>query len=144
MPPTMAKQKLIERQIDVALGMHEAGASQRVIAEQLSVSQTSLTFIPQNLNYYFQNSRFISIHKRSITDRTSHRIARLALKLPRISLQDLINRLDINLSKKTITLHLKHLGIQKRIAYAKPYLSPQHMIARLEWAKTHEIWIVLD
>ena len=55
--PTMAKQQLIESQIDVPLGMHEAGASQRVIR---CFSSYSLAFIPQNLYYYFQNSRFTS------------------------------------------------------------------------------------
>ena len=78
------------------------------------------------------------VYKHSITDRTSRRITRLALKLCHISLQDLINRLDLNLCKKTIALHLKRLGIQKRIAHTKSHLSPQHMTVRLEWATAHE------
>ena len=41
--PTMAKQQLIESQIGVALGMHEASASQGVIAEQLGVSQATVS-----------------------------------------------------------------------------------------------------
>ena len=53
----MAKQQLIEIQIDVALEMHEVDASQWVIAEQLNISQATIW---QNLNYYFQNSRFMS------------------------------------------------------------------------------------
>ena len=81
------------------------------------------------------DAKFVDIKSQ---DRTSCRIARLALKLRRISLQDLINGLDLNLSKTTIALHLKHLGIQKPIARTKSHLSPQHMTARLEWAKTHE------
>ena len=39
----MAKYQLIESQIDVALGMHEADASQCVIAEQLSISQSAIS-----------------------------------------------------------------------------------------------------
>jgi len=86
------------------------------------------------------DAKFVDIKSQ---DRTSRRIARLALKLRRISLQDLINGLDLNLSKTTIAL-LKHLRIQKRIARTKSHLSPQHMAARLEWAKAHETWTVLD
>ena len=41
--PTMTKQQLIESQIDVTLEMHEADASQRVIAEQLDISQATIS-----------------------------------------------------------------------------------------------------
>ena len=41
--PTMTKQQLIESQIDVTWEMHEADASQRVIARQLDISQATIS-----------------------------------------------------------------------------------------------------
>jgi hypothetical protein len=87
-PPTITKQQLIESQIGVALGMHEDGASQAVIANY------NMTIIRGPRRAY----------KRSIIDHNSCRIARLVFKLRRISLQGLINRFDFDLSKKTVAL----------------------------------------
>jgi len=41
----MAKQQLIESQIGVVLRMHEVDASQRVITEQLDVSQATISHL---------------------------------------------------------------------------------------------------
>ena len=92
--------------------MHEAGASQRIIAEQLGISQSTVSRLFCEISIItFKTRGPRRAYKRSITDRTSRRIDRRSLKLRRVSLQDLINRLDLNLSKKTVALHLKHLGI---------------------------------
>ena len=86
----------------------------------------SHVYLEKISNITFKTRGPYRVYKRSITDRISRRIARLALKLRRVSLQDL------NPSKKTVTLHLKHLEIQKRIARTKQHLSSRRMTARLE------------
>ena len=104
----------------------------------------SHVYLEKISNITFKTRGPYRVYKRSITDRISRRIARLALKLRRVSLQDLIDHLDLNPSKKTVTLHLKHLEIQKRIARTKSYLSSQHMTGRLEWTKVYKTWTIFD
>ena len=97
--------------------MHEIDASQRVIAEQLGVLKLQSRVYSAIITFKTHDPH--RVYKHSIIDRISRRITRLALKLCHISFQSLIHRLDLNLSKKIITLHLKHLGIQKRIPCTK-------------------------
>jgi arginine repressor len=135
----MDKHHLIESQIGVALGMQRAGATQRAIAEQLGVTQPTVSRLLCKVkitNFKTRGTR--RAYTRKTTDRDSRRIARLALKLKCITLQDLTNHHGLNVSKKTIARRLKEVGIQKRIARTKPHLISEHMSARLEWAKAHQ------
>lgn len=141
----MARQQLIESQIGIALGMHAAGASQRVIAEQLGITQASVSrLLRKHRITTFKTRGPRRQYHRSTSDRDNRRIARLALKLRRITLQDLARECGLKVSKKTIARRLKEIGIQKRIARTKPHLSLQHMEARLLWAREHEHWTVED
>ena len=128
----MAKQQLIESQIGIALGMHHAGSSQRAIAEQLGVTQSAVCQLLRKVKItIFKTRGPRRVYRKSTTNRDSRRIARLAMKFRRITLQDLTNRLDLNVSKKTITRRLKEIDIRKRIARTKPHLTLQHMETRL-------------
>jgi predicted transcriptional regulator len=141
----MGTKQLIESQIGIALGIHRAGAQQQAIAKQLGVTQVAVSKLLRNhsiTTFKYHGPR--RVYKRSTTDRENRRIVRLALKLKRVSLQDLANATGLNLSKKTIARRLKEAGTQKRIARTKPYLTPEHMLAQLEWAKAHEAWTVAD
>ena len=132
----MAKTQLIESQIGVALGMHRAGASQRAIAKQLSVKQPTVSRFLRNVSITtFKTRSPRRVYKRSTTNRESRSIARLAVKLRRITLQDLTNQLGLNVSKRTIAHRLREITIHKRVAKTKPHLTPQYMSARLEWAE---------
>jgi predicted transcriptional regulator len=127
--------------IDIALGMREAGASQRDIATQLGISQAVVSKLLRKFTMTtFKTRGPRRVYKRSTTDRHNRRVVRLAMKLKSITLQDLTNRLDLGVSKKTIASHLKEVGIRKRIARTKPHLTSEHMSARLAWAKEHESW----
>lgn len=123
--------------------MHHIGSSQRAIAEQLGVTQSAVCQLLRKVKITtFKTRGPRRVYHRSTTDRDSRRIARLAMKFRRITLQDLTNRLDLNVSKKTIARRLKEVGIQKRIARTKPHLTLQHMEARLLWAREHQSWTV--
>ena len=99
----MAKTQFIESQIGVALGMHRAGASQRAIAKQLSVKQPTVSRLLRNVSITtFKTRSSRRVYKRFITNRESRSIARLAVKLRRITLQDLTNQLGLHVSKNTI------------------------------------------
>jgi transposase len=141
----MARQNLVESQIGIALGMQAVGAPQRVIAEQLGITQATVSrLLRKHRITTFKTRPPRSRRPRSTSDRDNRRIARLALKFRRITLQDLARECGLNVSKKTIARRLKEVGIRKRVARTKPHLSLQHMEARLLWAREHENWTVED
>jgi transposase len=141
----MGKQHLIESKIGIALGMHRTGASQRAIAKELGVNQSTVSRLFRKVSITtFKTRGPRRVYKHSITNRESRRITRLALKLRRITIEDLINELGYNISKKTVRGILREKDIRKRIARTKPHLTQSHMSARLEWAKQHESWTIAD
>ena len=114
--------------------MHEADASQCVIAEQLSISQSAISLLFRKIAI---TTLKLAVHvaSTSVLLPIASLVALLDLLsnyVCHISFQDLISHLDLNLSKKIIALHLKHLEIQKRIARIKLYISSQHMIVRFK------------
>jgi hypothetical protein len=111
----------------------------------LGVNQSTVSRLFRNVSITtFQTRGPRRVYKHTVTNRESRRITRLALKLRRITTQDLINELDLNISRKTIIRILRANNIRKRIARTKPHLTQSHMSARLEWAKLHESWTVAD
>jgi arginine repressor len=139
----MGKQPLIEGKIGIALGMHSSGVSQCAIANELGVNQSTVSRLFGNVSIIaFKTRSPRRVYKHPVTNRESRRITRLALKLRRITIQDLINELGYNISKKTVARILRENGIRKRVACTKPHLIQSHMFARFEWAKQNETWTV--
>ena len=83
----------------------------------------------------------ISINSPQITG-DSCRVVRLSLMFIYIILRDLTNRLDLNISKKTIIRRHREIDIRKRIARTKLHLTLQHMEARLLWAGEPQPWMI--
>jgi predicted transcriptional regulator len=70
--------------------MREAGASQRDIAIQLGISQAAVSKLLRKVTMTtFKTRGPRRVYKRSTTDRDNRRVVRLAMKLKRITLQDL-------------------------------------------------------
>ena len=139
----MTGKQLIESQIGVALGMRRAGSSQRQIAAELGVQQSTISrLFVRHTTTQFKKRGPRRQYKRATTQRDDRYLARVALKFRRMSLQAITNDTGLNISKTTVQRRLKELGINKRVARTKPHLTPQHMAARLEWALEHENWTV--
>lgn len=141
----MGKQHLIESKIGIALEMYHSGMSQRAIANELGVNQSTVSRLFRHVSITtFKTRGPRCVYKRSVTNTQSRRITRLALKLRRITIQDLMNELGYNISKKTVACISRENGIRKRVARTKPHLTQSHMSARLESAKQHETWTVVQ
>ena len=139
----MGKQHLIESKIGIALGIYHSDISQYTIAKELGVNQSTISRLFRNVSITtFKTRGPRRVYKHSVTNHESRRITRLALKLRRITIQDLINELDYNISKKIVARILKESDIRKRVAHTKPHLTQSHISARLEWAKQHETWTI--
>lgn len=129
----MDKQHLIESKIDIALGMHHSGMSQHAIAKELGVNQSTVSRRFRNVSIAtFKTRGPRRVYKHSVANRESRRITRLVIKLRRMIIQDLINELGYNISKKTVACILRENSIRKRVTRTKPHLTQSHMSARLE------------
>jgi arginine repressor len=129
----MSKQHLIESKIGIALSMHCSGMSKYAIATELGVNQSTISRLFPNMSIItFKTRGPRRVYKHSVTNRESRCITRLAIKLRRMTIQDLINELGYNISKRTVARILKENDIRKRVARTKPHLTQNHMSARLE------------
>jgi hypothetical protein len=59
-------------------------------------------------------------------------------------LSDITNVTALSIPPCTVQRRLSEVGIQKHIAVTKPFLTPAHMKARLDWAIAHMEWTVAD
>jgi hypothetical protein len=53
---------------------------------------------------------------------------------PYLTCRDLKTMLRINISEECIRLYLKKVGFKRRALWKVPYLKPEHIIRRFEWA----------
>lgn len=123
----MTGHHLLDSQIGIALGMHKAGASQRKIAAQLRVTQSTISRLLRRATIgTFRKRGPRRQYKRLTNNRDNRHLTRLALKLRRISLSDLKSQSGLKISKTTIARHLKEVSIRKRVARTKPHLTDNH------------------
>ena len=126
---------LDDREISYILGLHDAGLSHSTIAAKVGRSKSAITRALQR--YEFKT--FTSVTPppgpaKQISDREMRTIVRVVKQNRRCTLSDITNILPDKPSKRTLQRRLKEVGIQKHLAVAKPFLTPEHMKQRLEFA----------
>ena len=136
---------LDDREISYILGLHDAGLSHSTIAAKVGRSKSAITRALQR--YEFKT--FTSVTPppgpaKQISDREMRTIVRVVKQNRRCTLSDITNILPDKPSKRTLQCCLKEVGIQKYLAVAKPFLTPEHMKQRLEFALEAKNWTVDD
>jgi len=76
----------------------------------------------------------------SLTERDIRRVVRTSKQNRRKTLQDITNLACPNVSPDTVRKALVANGINSRVAAKKPYLSAQHRLKRLQFAKRYRYW----
>ncbi|KAG1443423.1 hypothetical protein G6F56_010676 [Rhizopus delemar] len=98
------------------------------------------------VNYVIKNFKETGTAKRQdgsgrphlFTERSKSLLRRIVKANRGASLEFIQSRLPFEASTWSITHELKLMGIHKRVAAKKPFLSEQHRKARLRFAKDHK------
>ena len=131
--------------IGYILGLNNAGLSHQDIADKCSRSQSAVTRIMQRYDIKtFTGVKPPPGPQKAIEEQELRTIVQEVKKNRWSSLSDVINILPNKISTCTLQRWLSIVGIQKHIALKKPWLSPEHMNTRLEWAMVYKDWTVED
>jgi hypothetical protein len=61
-----------------------------------------------------------------------------------ITLRDITNTVNAPVSRQTVSRRLNETGIKSYAARQKPFLKPEHIAKRLQWALKHQHWTIED
>lgn len=147
-----ARKQLLSDQIGAIIALHKVGKSQREIAKQLEISQSTVNlWISRHSS---SDGSCTPVRKmgsgrpRKTTLRTDKLIKRTVLIKPQITAKEIksehYNLLN-DVSERTIRHRLqKELGMPSRHAAKKPFLDAKMRKKRVEFCKQHMNWTVDD
>src|ERR1700736_6976174 len=136
---------LTETDVIYILGLHDGGMSPLAIACKMERDKSTITRILLRFSWETwtgfptQTSR-----PRITTERDDRVLIRSALTNRTTILSDITNVTPVVISDRTIQRRLNEVGIKKHIAVTKPFLTPEHMRKRLEWAIARMEWTEAD
>jgi len=127
------------------LCLSDCGATRSDIAERVGKDRRTIDRVLNTYDWETWSGRLQPRPRaRSTSERDDCMLVRAALTSRRTPLADITNDLAITISPRTVQRRLSEAGIKKHIAISKPFLSPAHMKARLDWAMNHVGWTVED
>jgi len=127
------------------LTLDHVGLSTRAIADEVGRSRSTVGRILQCHDYKTFNSHTRTrICKRKTTEREDRILTRTAKVHDDQAYRDIIHLSGIKVSRNTLRLRLKEIGLYSRIRRNKPVLKPHHKAARLRWARKYEHWTIQD
>src|SRR4030095_9798928 len=114
-------------------------------AQQVGRSQSAVTRVTQryDIKTFHRVTPPLGPQK-SIDEHEQRTIVHQVHKNRQASLFDITNVLPEKISMRTLQRRLDQAGIQKHLALKKPFLSSEHMRARLEWAMERKDWTIED
>ena len=124
---------LTDIEIAYILGLSDAGLSHQDIATQCGRSKSTVTRVTQRYNI----KSFTGVEpppgpRKEVDERQRRTLLREVKQNRRSTLSEITNILSDKLSVRTLQRRLNEAGIQKHIAVQKPWLTSEHMKARLE------------
>lgn len=115
--------------------------SNRWIGKQLKRAEGTIRYFYKNYKLTSAtNRKFGSGSRRKTSIRQDNMIKRLALTTRSISRQQIIQNLQLPISKTTMSRRLKEKGLRGRVAAKKPFISRENIKKRLKWARDHKNW----
>jgi transposase len=127
------------------LGLHDGGMSPLAIACKLDRDKSTITRIIQHFSWdtWTGHPQRAPISKIT-TERDERSLVRTALTNRTTILRDITNHTALTISPRTVQRRLSDHGIKKYIAVTKPFLTPEQMRARLDWAIHRMEWTEAD
>jgi hypothetical protein len=142
MDTKMERKELTDMQIGYAVGASDDGMSQREIARRLNCSQSTISRATKDITIDAlipRPKRPGAPRRTSVQD--NRLLVRTAIKERKITLQDITNIVGVSVSRSR---RLNETGVKSYAARQKPFLQPEHIAKRLEWALEHLHWTVED
>ncbi|MBW0579110.1 hypothetical protein O181_118825 [Austropuccinia psidii MF-1] len=127
------------------IGMHDAGASIRTITRHLGVPPTT---VHDTVRRFWERGHLDNLpipgRPCKLNERDLRELARVIQQDRRETLVSITNMLTVNVSINTVRKAIHDVGKRSCIAIKKPYLSPQHMQRRLDFAQAHLHWTIAN
>lgn len=119
------------------------GMSQKNISEQFGINKSVICRFIQK---YLSTGTVETIHRGGRPRKTSTRedqiIVREFKKDPFASSQNVVERLDLNISARTVRSRAIEAGLRSRKTAKKPFISRKNRKARIEFANKHLHWSI--
>ena len=139
------KSHLTDIEISSILSFAEAGWPTRRIAKKLHRSQSVVSRTLRNYEFEsFITRKPRPKSKRKTTPREDRLLVRYAKKNDYLPFRDITNISGLPVSTATLRRRLKEVELYSRVRRRKPFLTPQHKKARLEWANRYKDWTTED
>jgi len=144
-PKPRLNSHLSDSEIARILTLDHNGFSTRVIASEVTRSQSTVCRILRTYDYKtFDNRDRTRIRKRKTTEHEDRILTRTAKMNDDQAYRDIIYMSGIKVSPNTLRRRLKEIDLFSRVRRQKPVLKPQHIAARLRWARRYQHWTVED
>ena len=142
-PNRPSGQRLTERERTRILTLYnDAKWSIRRIAREVRIPRSTV----QNcIHSGFYTPRKQIGRKPMLTTRKRRRLIRRATLDAyhrRLTWEEIAQLEDIQICRRSLTAAFEKEKYHRRTAQEKPLLTPEHMAARLQWAKNHESWTI--
>lgn len=122
---------------------YNSGITQKSLSERFNINKSGICRL---IKKFVSTGSVETIHSGGRPRKTSahedQMIIREIKKDPFVSSQNIANKLDLNITARTVRDRALKAGMRSRKVAKKPFISPKNRKARIEFAKTHLHWSV--
>jgi transposase len=127
------------------VGMFRANVKKSTIAKEMGLGISTIHYVISKwLKCGNVNSTPRSGRPPKLGERDARRLVQTIKKNRTATLENIHEKLGIDVSKRTIQRKLLVLGIQSRSAIRKPFISKVNAMKRLTWCRSHRSWSLKD
>ena len=127
------------------IGMFRANVKKLAIAKEMGVGESTNSYvITKYLKSGCVNSAPRTGRPSKFSERDARRLVQTTRKNRKITLKEIHEQLDIDISKRTIQRKLLQRGIRSRSAVRKPFISKVNAMKRRMWCHGRRGWSLKD